>query len=229
MKIHFFIFCLVTFGGLNAAFSQTAQSKPVLQSWNEVQLILPLVRAADEKGKSIDKMTATFIGVMRIGRRNFDFLDKRAGLTLDFRVNKCLSLSTGGLYREDELIKNTRRFETRLNFGATLSKTWRDFSFRDRNMFEHRFRSGRIDANLYRQRFQTSHPLKHKNKLFFSPFISEEGYYDLKAGKWLQNEFFAGITRSINRKTSIDISYIRFDGKPIDVNGLSLSFKIKLR
>jgi hypothetical protein len=229
MKIYFFLAFLVVFFNSIVAFSQNNPLPSEFQSWNEVQLILPVAQAKDSKGKSIDKMTATFNGILRVGRKNLDFLDNRAGLTLDFRLNKYLSLLTGALYRKDELVKNTRRYETRLDFGATVSKTWRKFSFRDRNMFEHRFRNGRADINLYRQRFQASYPIEHKNKIIFSPFVSEEGYFDLGSKTWLQNEFFIGITRAINRKTSIDIAYVRNDSRPVNVNGLSLNLKIRLK
>ena len=212
-----------------AAFSQAAPLPSQFQSWNEVQLIVPLVRSKDAKGKSIDKVTAIFNGVLRIGRSNLDFLDKRAGATIDFRLNRYLSLFAATLYRKDEIVVNARRYETRLDVGATFSKTWRNFSFRDRNLFEHRFRNGRNDLNLYRQRIQVSHPVKFNEKELFSPFISEEGYYDLQSKTWIQNEFFAGITRRINRNTSIDIAYIRNDSRPVNVNGISLNLKIRLR
>jgi hypothetical protein len=229
MKIHFFIAFLIIFFGSNAAFSQVQPLPSGFQSWNERQLILPIVQTKDYKGKNIDKVTATFNGILRIGRKNFDFLDNRAGVTLDFRVNKYLSLLTGTLHRKDELVENVRRYETRLDFGATLSKNWGKFSFRDRNMFERRFRNGRADINLYRQRIQANYLIKHKNKLIFSPFVSEEGYFDLGSKIWLQNEFFAGITRVLNRKTSIDIAYVRNDSRPVNVNGLSLNLKIRLK
>ncbi len=220
---------MVFFFSSTVNFSQTPALPSEFQSWNEIQLILPVVWVKDSKGKSVNKVTATFNGVLRVGRKNLDFLDNRAGLTLDFRVNKYLSLLAAALYRKDELVKNVRRHETRLDFGATVSTTWRGFSFRDRNMFEHRFRNGRADTNLYRQRIQASYNVKHNDKVLFSPFISEEGYFDLGSKTWIQNEFYAGITRAINQRTSIDISYIRSDSRPVNVNGLSLSLKIKLK
>lgn len=212
-----------------AAFSQFAPLDSQFQSWNEVQLIVPLARAKDARGKTIDKVTATFSGTLRIGRSNLDFLDNRAGATLDFRANKYVSLSTAILYRKDELVKNTRRYETRFGVGATFSKTWRNFTVRDRNMFERRVRSGRSDLNLYRQRIQLNYPIKFNEKELFAPFISEEGYYDLGSKTWIQNEFYAGITRRLNQKTSIDIAYIRSDSRPVNVNGISLNLKIRLR
>lgn len=214
---------------ITAAFSQSAPLPSQFQSWNEVQLIVPIAHAKDAKGKKIDKVTATLSGILRIGRSNLDFLDNRLSTTVDFRVNRYLSLLTSVMYRKDEITVNQRRFETRLDAGATLSKTWSKFSFRDRNLFEHRFRNGRADLNLYRQRIQISRPVTFNKKELFAPFISEEGYYDLQLKSWVQNEFYAGITRRLNKKTSIDIAYVRNDTRPINVNGISLSLRIKLR
>lgn len=212
-----------------ADFSQAAPLPSQFQSWNEIQLITPLVRGKDAKGKTIDKVTATFNGILRIGRSNLDFLDNRAGAAIDYRVNRHLSLLTSILYRKDELVTNVQRFETRLDLGATIFKTWRNFYFRDRNVFEHRFRSRRLDTNVYRQRFQASHPVKFGKKEIFAPFISEEGYYDLHSKSWILNEFFVGFTRRLTSRTSIDIAYIRADFRPVNVNGISLNLKIKLR
>jgi hypothetical protein len=214
-------------------FSQTAFTQTSLpekfQSWNEVQLIVPLARKKDSKGKTVDKVTATFSGILRIGRKSRDFLDNRYGVTLDFRVNKFLSLMTAALYRKDELVVNRRNYETRLDFGFVATKTWKKITFKDRNMYEHRFRNSRSDTNLYRNRLNISYPIKHKEKEIFSPFISEEGYLDLKTRKWVQNEFYAGITRKLTPKISLDLAYVRNDSSPTNVNGFSTSLKIKLR
>jgi hypothetical protein len=221
-----FLFVL-TFSSLVAA--QNSSPKSVFQSWNETQLILPIIRGKDAKNKSFDRITATFSGIVRVGRKDFDFLDNRASVTLDFRINKYLSLFTGTMYRRDEIVENVKRYEARFTTGAVISKVWREFSFRDRNMFEHRFRYGRGDTNLYRQRIQISHPLKCGKNELFSPFISEEGYYEITGRQWVQNEFYAGITRKINSKTAIDIAYVRNDSKPANVNGISVNLKLRLR
>ena len=113
--------------------------------------------------------------------------------------------------------------------SALLSADWHHFSFRDRNLFEHRFRNGRVDTNLYRQRIQVSHPITHAGTVLFSPFISEEGYFDLGLRKGVQNEFYAGITRSVNRSMSVDAAYVRNDSQPTNVNGFSLNLKFIIR
>ena len=136
---------------------------------------------------------------------------------------------TGTLYRKDELVVNRRNYETRLDFGLVASKIWKKITVKDRNMYEHRFRNSRADTNLYRSRLNISYPIKLKEKEIFSPFITDEGYFDLKTKKWTQNEFLAGITRKFTPKISLDLAYIRNDSSPTNVNGLSTSLKIKLR
>ena len=43
-----------------------AQARSEFQEWNEVQLIYPLVQGKDAKGKTVDKVTATFSGIARL-------------------------------------------------------------------------------------------------------------------------------------------------------------------
>lgn len=223
-KIKIFLLIVFALAGASATFSQS-----VFQSWNEVQLIVPLVRSKDSDGKNINRVTATFSGIARFGRKDVELVDGRTGVMLDFRVNKHLSFLSGVLYRKDELTKNAPHNETRLDLGVNFSTTLNKFSIRDRNLFERRFRNGRADTSLYRNRLQISHPIKRDGKVLFSPFISEEVYYDITNSAWVQNEFYAGISRSLNKRTVLDIAYIRNDSKPVNVNGLSLSLKITLR
>ena len=74
-----------------------------------------------------------------------------------------------------------------------------------------------------------SHPIKYKEKVLFSPFVSEEGYYEISSRKWTQNELFLGITRQLSKSTALDIAYLRNDSKPAPVNGLALTLKITVR
>jgi len=214
---------------LLGAVSGISQDRPsVFQSWNEVQLIVPVVRSTDAAGKKTNKITAVFSGIARFGR-DVDLTDGRLGLEFDFRANKYLTFVTSALYRRDEIVEHVPHYETRLAAGATLSAAWKQVSFRDRNLYERRVRSGRNDINVYRQRFQVSVPLKHDGKTLFSPFLSEEAFYDFHANRFNNNELFLGITRRLRPGTDLDIAYIRNDMAPANANGLSLALKITLR
>lgn len=215
---------------LGCAAAVPAQSLPSeFESWNEIQLIVPLIRDKNSKGKMVDKVTATFSGISRIGRNPVRPLDSRVSATIDYRVNKYLSLMAAVLYRRDELTPRVDRYETRLDLGFVLTKTWGNFTFRDRNVIEHRFRNSRKDINVYRNRGQISYSIKHKNKELFAPFVANEGYYDLTNKLWSQNEFHAGISRRLNKRTVLDVAYTRNDSRPFNANALNLTLKIKLR
>jgi len=175
----------------------------------------------------VDKMTAIFFGIARFGRD--DITDARAGLELHFRANKYLTFVTGALYRRDEVVENTRQYETRLDVGATFSTNWKQVSFRDRNFYEYRVRSGRNDISVYRNRLQVSVPVKHNGKVLFSPFLSEEVFYDLSTNRYNSNELFLGVTRRLSSRSELDVAYIRNHTSPANVNGLSLNLKINLR
>ncbi|PYT01980.1 MAG: hypothetical protein DMF63_03860 [Acidobacteria bacterium] len=208
------------------AFSQSLPS--VFQSWNQVQLIVPVKRSTDHEGKSVNKITAILDGIARFGR-DADLTDGRLGVEMQFRTNKHLTFVASALYRRDEIVEHVNHYETRLAVGPTFSARWKQVLFRDRNLYEYRVRSGRHDISVYRNRFQISVPLKHKGKTLFSPFLSEEAFYDFSANSFTNNELFLGVTRRLNPRTELDVAYIRNDAAPTNVNGLSLALRITLR
>ena len=210
------------------ALSIQAQDRPsVFQWWNEVQLIVPVVRFTDGRGKTVNKVTTIFSGVARVGRG--ELIDGRLGVEMDFRAGGHVTLITSVLERTDELVDNHQHSEIRIAGGATFSFLAKEFSFRDRNLYERRARAGRNDISVYRQRLQISHPLRHNGKILFSPFLSEEAFYDMSVNRVNNNELFLGVTRRLNRRTDLDIAYIRNDISPANANGLSLALKIALR
>ncbi|PYJ08711.1 MAG: hypothetical protein DMF06_12090 [Verrucomicrobia bacterium] len=214
---------------LVAALTGASQDRPsVFQSWNQVQLIVPVTRSTDAEGKSVNKVTAIIDGIARLGR-DVDLTDGRLGIEFDFRANKHVTFITSALYRADEIVENARHYEARLAVGATFSPAWKRVSLRDRNLYEYRVRRGRNDISVYRTRLQISVPVKHNGKILFSPFLSEEAFYDFHADRFNNNELFLGITRRLNPRTELDVAYIRNDTAPANVNGLSLNLKITLR
>jgi Protein of unknown function (DUF2490) len=208
-----------------------AQARSEFQEWNEVQLIYPLLQDKDAKGKTIDRITATFSGITRLGQDHLSaFVDNRAGLTLDFRANKFVHVYGAYQYRSDESLPGPRGYEQRLSAALGLEKTWEKFTFKERNMYEHSFRANRVDSNRYRQRFQASYSITDKDKKeLFAPYVSEEGYWDLDAHSWARNEFYVGITKKFNKHFSADFFYIRLDTLPVNANGIGTTLKFKLK
>jgi len=226
-RIHPHLFALVLLITGSAA-ALHAQDRPsVFQSWNEVQLIVPIARDVGSDGNSVNRVTSIFSGIARVGRG--ELVDGRLGLELDFRGNKYVTLVTSILERTDEAVDNHQHSEIRIAGGATFTFNVKNFSIRDRNLYERRARAGRSDISVYRQRLQISHPLRYKGKTIFSPFLSEECFYDMSVGSFNNNELFLGVTRTLRNGTDLDIAYIRNDTNPANVNGLSLALKITLR
>lgn len=214
---------------LVATLAGSAQDRPTeFQSWNQVQLIYPLVRSTDSEGKTVNKVTGIFDTIARFDG-DTGINDARAGFELQFRANHFLTFVTSALYRGDEVTKHQRRYETRLAAGATFSGVWKEVIFRNRNLYEYRLRSARNDISVYRNRTQVTFPLKHNDKTLFSPFVSEEFFYDMSANSVNNNELYIGITRRFNPRTELDIAYIRNDTNPVNANGLSLALRITLR
>lgn len=221
---------LILIGGFSAYAQSPSSTRTEFQEWNEVQLIYPIKQGKDKKGKTFDRVTATFSGIFRFGQNNLsEVVDSRAGLTLDFRVNKFVHAYAGYQYRSDEALPHARGYEQRLSFALGLEKTWKNFTFKERNMYEHSFRVHRTDSNRYRQRFQVSYSIRKKDKELFAPYVSEEGYWDLDAHSWVRNEFYAGITKKFTKKVSADFYYIKLDILPVNAHGIGTTLKIRLK
>ena len=222
------IILFILFLGL-PAFAQTSV-KSEFQEWNEIQIIYPLLQGKDKKGKTVDRITATFSGIFRLGQKNLsEFVDNRAGLTLDFRVNKFVHLYGIYQYKNDEALPGPRFYEQRLSAALGLERTWKKFTFKERNMYERSFRVNRTDSNRYRQRFQASYSITKNKKELFAPYVSEEGYWDLDAHNWPRNEFYLGISKKFSKHFSADFYYIRLDVLPVNANGIGTTLKFKIK
>lgn len=223
MKIFFILLTLLVFSTAIAA--QTSDT----QFWNDLQLIIPLKTSKDSKNKKINDVVLNLDGILRLGRNVSYPVDSRFAATLDFRVNNFLKVSTGYVYQRLEQIPQRKIFQTRLSVAANLEKKYDLFSFRHRSQFEYRFLNSRPNTEVYRPRFQVAYSLKHNEKEIFAPFVSAEPFYDFKQHKWFRKEFYAGISKKLAPRVSLDVYYIRVNTKPVNVNALGTILKIKLR
>ena len=220
-----FLFLLVS---LLIFSTESFAQKSDFQSWNDLQLIAPLKTVKDQKNKNVDQIVLILDGVVRLGRDVSFPVDNRLAATLDFRVNRYLKLSTGYLYRKFEQIPNRKSYESRLSFAANLEKRFNLLTLRHRSMFEYRFLNSRPNIKVYRPRFQAAYALKRAGREIFAPFVSEELFYNLETGKRFRNDFYAGISRKLTRKFSIDIFYVRLDTTPVNANAIGTTLKIRL-
>lgn len=211
--------------------SSQAQSDTDFQVWNETSLIFPVVKEKDKDGKESDKLSLIVLGTLRLGQNRLFPVDGRVGAGFDLKLNKYWSFSPTYVYRRGEPVRDKKEFEHRLRFDVSVGHKWKNFSLKDRNRLEYRVRHGRDDSVRYRNRLTFAFPVRHKDKEIFSPFVSNEVYYDITAKDFTTNEIQAGITRKLADNVSADIFYIRRDTNSGDIrhiNGIGTNIKITI-
>lgn len=210
-----------------------AQNLPVhdTQFWNDITITKPILKTKDSKGKETDKVSIFFTGTLRFGNKLRTLTDERIGFGFDFKINKYLTLTPSYLYRYDKPRLNSREYESRFRFAATLEKKWARFSLKNRNLVEYRLRNSKADSTRYRNKTTLAFPILKNKKEIFTPFIADEPYYDFSAKHWTRNELSIGITKKFNKTYSADFFYLRQDnrsGIPKSLNVIGIGLKIKL-
>jgi hypothetical protein len=201
------------------------------QFWNEITVSKPIIKDQDKKGKVFDRVSIFFNGTLRFGNKIKNLIDERIGFGFDLKINRFLTLTPSYLYRSFKATLNSREFESRLRFAATLEKKWKKFAIKDRNLIEYRLRNSRTDSTRYRNKFTFSYSVLKDDKELFAPFVADEPYYDFNAKRWTRNEFSAGITRKFTKNFSADFYYLyqkNRSGTPRTVNAVGINLKLKL-
>lgn len=189
------------------------------QSWNDVQLTVPLNKRVD----------FILLGTLRIGRNITHPVDERIGFNFSYKVNKYFTLAPGYLHIETQPVEGQQSHEERLSIAGTLTLPKKRFTLSDRNTLERRFRSPQLDATRYRNRLQLEYPFKLQGtKLTF--VTSDEVFYDWSLHDWVRNRFSIGVRKTFNKHFATDLYYLRQnDGRsrPGDLNVIGTIFRIR--
>ena len=211
-------FALIGFSVLFAD-AQTLADEDDNQSWNDVQLTVPMTKEFD----------FYLAGTFRFGKNVTRLNDRRIAVGFIYKPNKSLSFQP--FYSNIEARNANGRFRTehRLNLRVGYRFPFKKFGLSHRSLFEYRLRSPR---NSFRYRpsltFEKDIPKIIPKSKFF---ITEEIFYDSLLRKFSRNRLSVGITRTLTKNLSLDIFYLRQnDGfsRPGDLNVIGTSFKIKL-
>jgi hypothetical protein len=222
--------CLIIFGAISAV-AQTTPPESDFQFWNETQIIVPLIKSKDKKGKDFERVSLFLSGTLRFGRNYTRFVDERIGFGFDFKITKLLTLTPSYLYRAAQPYQNRKEFESRFRFAASVENKWTRVSVRDRNLIEYRMRNSRADSVRYRNKLQFNFPIHRAKKEIFAPFVADEIYYDFHEKAWTRNELTLGVNRKFTPDFSADFFYLnqRNRGNVLKtVNALGVNFKIKI-
>jgi hypothetical protein len=189
--------------------------------WNDFQITVPM-----------DKHFDFFLsGTLRFGKNITRVQETRVGVGFVFKPLKDLSFSPSFLSITARNSSGRFRRENRLSFYVRYRFPIKEFGLIHRSMVEWRIRRPR-ESWRYRPSLTFE---KDIPKDFFIKkakfFVTEEVFYDSGLGKWSRNRFSIGITKTLNKKTSVDIYYLRQnDGFSIpgDLNVIGTAWKIKL-
>lgn len=215
-------FCVLTLSLVSYAFAQSQQPAPRddTQSWNEVELSLPLNERVDLE----------FYGQLRVGRNLTHLVDERAGFGFSFKPNKYLTFEPSYRYIAAQPVAGRSTRENRLSFEATVSVPVRGFTLSDRNLLDRRLRSSG-NTTQYRNRLQVEHPVTLGGTQF-KVFIADEVFYDSRERAWIRNRFSVGVSRKFSERYTGEIYYLRQnDGfsRPGDLHVIGTTLRVRLR
>lgn len=205
--------------GLTGAqvYGQPLRPQEDVQSWNDVRLTVPVHKRVD----------LVLTGTLRFGDDLHRLVDRRAAVAVNFKVKDWLSIQPGYTNIANFRQNTRRRIEHRLNISATYKFPFKKFTLSNRSLFERRLREPR-NSTRYRNRLQFELPIKQISgtKLI----VSDEIFYDWSLKRWSRNRFTLGINKSINKKLSLDVYYMRQnDGtsRPGDLHVIGTNWKIR--
>jgi hypothetical protein len=190
------------------------------QSWNDVQLTIPMTKKAE----------FLLQGTLRIGGNFMTAVDERWGAGFNYKLSKYVTLNELLVHREAKPPNGKQEHEERLSFGATFQGSIGKFTLSDRNWFERRWREPQVDAWRYRNRLRLEHPFKIEKKDLVW-FISDEVFYDWSLHDWVRNRAAIGASHAFNKHFAGELYYMRQnDGrsKPGDINIIGTTLKFKL-
>jgi hypothetical protein len=200
--------------------AQTKVPKADTESWNDVQLSIPV-------SKKVDFLIQ---GTVRIGGNFTTPVDERWGFGFNYKVQKYITLNELYFHREATPPDGRHEDEDRLSFGATLNIPVGRFTLVNRNWFERRWRHPQLDAWRYRNRVRLEHPFKIQ-KHQFTFFVADEAFCDWSLHDWVRNRFGAGADHAFNKHVTGELYFMRQnDGRtrPGDINIVGTIMRFRL-
>ncbi|MBC7901135.1 MAG: DUF2490 domain-containing protein [Saprospiraceae bacterium] len=191
-----------------------------VQSWNDVQITVPL-------SKRFDFVTGF---ITRFGKNISRLNDGRFLIGYSWKPTKALTVSPFYMHIRARNALGRFRIEHRLHLRAAYKFPIKRFGLSHRSQFEYRLRSPR---NTWRYRpsltFEKEIPKRFVPDAKF--YVTEEPFYDSATSKFSRNRFYVGIVKTLSKSLSLDIYYLRQnDGfsRPGDLNVIGTSWKVKL-
>lgn len=219
MRKIFLALAFIGFGALLAD-AQLITDDEDIQSWNDVQLTVPI-------SKQLDFYTSL---TLRLGKNVTRLNDGRYAVGFVYKPNKSWSFQPFYWFIDARNSRSQFKAEHRLNLRVGYRFPIKKFGLSHRSAFEYRLRE---PLHSFRWRpsltFDKDIPKNIIPKAKF--FVTDEVFYDSLLNKFSRNRFSIGITKTLTKKLSLDLYYMRQnDGytHPGDLNVIWASWKIKL-
>lgn len=220
MKIRILTVLIILLLGLISVKAQTPPlvAQDDVQSWNDVQLTVPM-------SKHFDFWTMV---TMRFGKNISRLNDGRYAIGFIYKLSKSWTFHP---FFWSIRMRNSRgqfRPESRFNLRIGYKFPIKSFGLSHRSWLEYRIR-GVGNSWRYRPSLTFEKDLKFLPKTRI--YANEEVFYDSSLDKFSRNRFTLGITRTLSKKLSLDLYYMRQnDGfsRPGDLHVIGTSWKIKL-
>ena len=203
--------------------AQTPVDRDDNQQWNDLQVTVPVAKKVD----------LVLTGTLRLGKNITRVQDARAGGGFVIKPFKDFSFSPSYAFIEARNSSGVFKREHRYVFYVRYKFPIKSFGLIHRSQFEYRDRQPPTrDSWRYRPSLTFEKDLPQdffiKKAKFF---ITEEPFYDGGLNRWSRNRFSVGINKTINKKLSLDIYYLRQnDGFSIpgDLNVIGTTWRVKL-
>ena len=208
----------ITFVFAFAVAAQDPQPEEDFQSWNDVQLTIPLSPKLDFQ----TQFTA------RIGKNVTRLNDGRLAVGVVLKPHKSFSINPFYWNIRTRNAVSVFREEHRWNLRATYRFPVKPFGLSHRSWYEYRIR-GAAKSWRYRASLNLEKDLPKKFNGKF--FIADEVFYDSVPGRFSRNRFSIGINKVINKDFSLDLYYMRQnDGlaRPGDLHTIWTALRVRI-
>lgn len=210
---------------VHSSVAQQARVAPEddMQSWNEVQLTIPVNKRLD----------LVLNGIVRFGDDVSEFVYERAGVALGFKAGKYLTLTPSYSYIATQQPETRRKgYENRPGFAAMIRLPQLEkVTITDRNLVERRIFNSRPDTTSYRNRMHAERPFSLGSLGAVRLFIADEVFYDTTPRAWTRNRFTIGGGRALNKNSALEIYYLRQNDKrsrPGDLHVIGTTLRFRL-
>jgi hypothetical protein len=190
-----------------------------LQSWNDLQINVAL-------GKQVDYFNRV---TMRIGDNVSNLRDGRFQVGVAWRPTSALTISPFFWYIKARNTAGRFRIENRLNLAVSYRFPVKKVGLIHRSTFEKRLRRP-VNTWRYRGMITIEKEIPKTITTGAKVFVSDEVFYDSATSRFSRNRFGVGISKTISKQSSVDLSYVRQnDGfsRPGDLHIIWSAWRIK--